>query len=385
MSSKSNERKPVVDPKIRYAIGLSIIAISVFFVGVVLWDHFVANVNISELAEKTLVRTDTVTTVTFPNGTEIITETHVLIPTKEELTQLNTIINEEHQANQNLLTPIMTAVSAWIGAIIAFYFGKDYLMKLAESNKELADSNTELAQNVSNKLDPKITKFSDLVRENPNSLKVENVELTKDTTVKQIDSSIDTHGNTFLYSTDQDVIKSPWGIVYKSDWNAVIFKMMETIQDSKSKVSKELNKSEIDIDSLDDEIDQELQDVMIKEDVGNEEPLDIEIDEKLLDNEIEETESEDLRYSLSVKEGILKQSEFVDKVTKKKWADEPIGFSNFVLCKENDEIADKMKEFDKIEKPNLSKALILNEKNNRILAIYDYEYLDNLVKSKMLS
>ena len=113
----------------RLTIAAVIISTSVFLLGIILVANIGANDELGDITSK-LTSTES-NTVTFENGTTITTVAYVTPP--ESLSQiLKDLTQTRKDTNQQMLTTLMTAISAWVGAIIAFYFGKDYLVKLAE-------------------------------------------------------------------------------------------------------------------------------------------------------------------------------------------------------------------------------------------------------------
>ena len=259
--------------------------------------------------------------ITFPNGTQITT-TEYVPPPESMIKAVNDILQIRKDVNSQLLTAIIAAVSAWIGAIIAFYFGKDSLDKLAKSNKETIAQFTD-------KTPTKIKTLKEMLDNKPDSRNPIVYDISdKLVNEEQITESLKKYDNTFLYSLKDGKISDPWGVLYKADWNDALKEKVS--EEEMKKIAAELSMPIVDL---------------------KKEPL-------------------NARYFIK------------DSITNNAWKKD--GVKNFNIGHGSDLIENTLREIEKEFKKEILgkiKVILMNDDNTRVEGMFNYADILNVAKT----
>lgn len=121
----------------------------------------------------------------------------------EKAKSINETFAQIEKSNQNVFNMMLPMLGAWVGAVVAFYFGSRNLEKAQEVITNLSKSNT----------DKTISQImSDLITKSPKSLAILKFTLTDE--LAKIKSALSEFGNIVII----DGNGKPIGILYKSDF-----------------------------------------------------------------------------------------------------------------------------------------------------------------------
>ena len=175
-------------------------------------------------------------------GVHLITLQSAIKVTNGNITATNSLIDKIDTSNQTIFNILLPIFGAWVGVVVAFYFGSVQAKKAQDALTEQAKNAHETLIKAFSREDRKLSNITveQSLRQYPSALKVSTVTL-KDTLTKVMETFGDLSNVVVIDETSR-----PLGVLYKSD-------LLEIDEIKKNDIS---NKKYTDSKSLDSLIEQ---------------------------------------------------------------------------------------------------------------------------------
>jgi hypothetical protein len=138
---------------------------------------------------------------------KIINNTNKYSPkTDDILDSFQIFYRESNAANTNMLSILLPVFGAWVGAIIAFYYGNKNFEKLSQGYRDAVDV---ISTSITDSTKLSILKAGEILEKNPEYKKVSQAKISD-----QVGNSFKDIGPAFLLKDDEN---KPLGFIYRED------------------------------------------------------------------------------------------------------------------------------------------------------------------------